>query len=793
MSSLLSRILSDYESLREYEEGLIFAPKVSVSQVYRRLVALERSENLQKSDSYYQGLCAIEMPGDIFRSMHVLMTQLPQYFSKNMLERRNNVTYVKATEFKDWMATITRIPPLWIISASYLEDFRMGDSMQWHELTDWMVKMNLGQFRYSAMPVPYIPDINFLIDKEHGLDDLHLHLNGTTETDVLWPYLLSNPHRVATVFERNYRKSDSIKKLSEQVMPGVNSGMILKRLVSAKRLRNIILSVVAQSIDLGAVNTKNDENIDLYATELLEGKILNGKELKAMRYGIIEELLFYLLTMKTIEKEENDILAGCFHYYMLIKGMMHRFLVMQQSQIGFAQFQLIAENVFRWDVESRYEKRFLQLAGCASSPFLRVIEGRFSPRLTSLENRMFVDRIVTGFENAKKKCPELLAHAELRLIAHFIKKPDRNIGEEIRHQALRKELKRKAVALYMFKRRDCGKYGKIVKGIDAAASEFDARPEVFAAAYRFLRNNGMEHFTFHAGEDFHHLLSGIRTIFEAMEFLGLQSGDRLGHCTAVGISPMIWKKKVGKYCYLSQGEWLDDLVFVWFLIRETKNENLQSLVLRLESEASALATEIYGSFKHCSELCDAWLMRSLCPIPELNDYTFYALDSPRVKKNKLRSDIEGKMGFALWKDYYGVGDDFFPLVDRSVRNRYEKIIKVEIDDIFTNANLEEIQKIMLKMMTKRNIVIEALPTSNMHISLYDELKDYHLMRWLNIDKDKCMMPSVVLGSDDPGIFMTNIFNEYAIAYLHLEDNEYSPAKRMEKIRHLQEFSEIYRF
>ena len=147
----------------------------------------------------------------------------------------------------------------------------------------------------------------------------------------------------------------------------------------------------------------------------------------------------------------------------------------------------------------------------------------------------------------------------------------------------------------------------------------------------------------------------------------------------------------------------------------------------------------------------------------------------------------------LWKDYYGVGDDFFPLVDRSVRNRYEKIIKVEIDDIFTNANLEEIQKIMLKMMTKRNIVIEALPTSNMHISLYDELKDYHLMRWLNIDKDKCMMPSVVLGSDDPGIFMTNIFNEYAIAYLHLEDNEYSPAKRMEKIRHLQEFSEIYRF
>ena len=60
-----------------------------------------------------------------------------------------------------------------------------------------------------------------------------------------------------------------------------------------------------------------------------------------------------------------------------------------------------------------------------------------------------------------------------------------------------------------------------------------AGPEVFSPAFRYMRNHwtGNEdlRITFHAGEDFVHLLSGLRMIVEAEEFLEMRQGDRIGH------------------------------------------------------------------------------------------------------------------------------------------------------------------------------------------------------------------------------------------------------------------------
>lgn len=123
----------------------------------------------------------------------------------------------------------------------------------------------------------------------------------------------------------------------------------------------------------------------------------------------------------------------------------------------------------------------------------------------------------------------------------------------------------------------------------------------------------MKHFTFHAGEDFSHLVSGLRTIVEAVIFLDLWPGDRLGHCTAIGISPDLWIRRIGKICYLPQGEWLDDLVFVWKLIRESKHEGLQHLVLPLESEIAEYSYKVYGKYYLPYLLSKAWEYRQYDP------------------------------------------------------------------------------------------------------------------------------------------------------------------------------------
>ena len=796
MISPLSRIFADYESLREYESGPIREPSVTIQQAIRRVIAIERADNPGKSDFFYEGLGALGIKPLKLQSMTDLMTALPCYFGDLYLFRKGDLLYVKSELFNEWIDVIIRIPPLWMIAGAMLKDFSLSEDQSRTNMDRFVEKMNLTQFCYSAMPAPYIPDLNYLVDKVHGIDDLHLHLNGTTETDVVWPYLLTHPYQIASQYEVSYRKSESVKKLSEQVMPGTTPNVVLSRLIHARELRNLIISVIVKTLHLSDnfnsvfVNLKYSS---LSMAEFLSGSSLNFTSYKKWKNTLLEEIALYLYAMKLIERDDNQYLAGLLHHYMLIKGMIHRFLVMQQSQVGFSQFQLITDNNFRWDVERKYANRFKQLGGCVGKPFLRTVEGRFAPRGTSFENRLYVEEIVNGFEKAKKACPDLLQYAELKLIAHFIKRPDTKVFPSIRHHSLRAELKRKAVSLQMFKRRDANNFGKYVCGIDAAASEFDTRPEVFAAAYRYLRACGMEHFTFHAGEDFHHLLSGIRTIYEAIVFLGLKSGDRLGHCTAIGIKPRVWQKKVGDECYIPRGEWLDDLVFVWHLIKESRHPELQPVVLRLESEISSLALAVYGIFRHPSELTDAWLMRKVCPIPEFNEYKRSLLETPRYRREKLLEEISGRLGFQSWLDYYQVDPQLNLIPDSGIRARYDEIIKVKSLDLFGELDLEVVQQIVLKKISRDNIVIEALPSSNMHISFYDDLKEYHLMRWLNSDQSECMMPSVVLGSDDPGIFMTNIYNEYALAYLHFERCDYSPSKRMEKINSLRQFSDIYKF
>ena len=56
-----------------------------------------------------------------------------------------------------------------------------------------------------------------------------------------------------------------------------------------------------------------------------------------------------------------------------------------------------------------------------------------------------------------------------------------------------------------------------------------------------------------------------------------------------------------------------------------------------------------------------------------------------------------------------------------------------------------------------------------------------------------LLPPVVLGTDDPGIFTTNIYNEYARAYLNIAKGNASSTDRLHKISGLHQNSIIYNF
>ena len=68
--------------------------------------------------------------------------------------------------------------------------------------------------------------------------------------------------------------------------------------------------------------------------------------------------------------------------------------------------------------------------------------------------------------------------------------------------------------------------------------------------------------TVHAGEDFSHLLTGLRHVDEAIEVLDLREGDRIGHGLALGIDPARWAERTGRVAMPLEDRALD-LAWEW--------------------------------------------------------------------------------------------------------------------------------------------------------------------------------------------------------------------------------------
>ena len=187
---------------------------------------------------------------------------------------------------------------------------------------------------------------------------------------------------------------------------------------------------------------------------------------------------------------------------------------------------------------------------------------------------------------------------------------------------------------------------------------------------------------------------------------------------------------------------------------------------------------------------EAWKLRKYNPILYLEQKAPTIGDDwdwidPLEEAEKIREKIETHNDLRqIWETYH-----------RIIRNgsEYDKPIEIETDKLISTNQLHILQCLILEKMAKEGIVIEALPSSNLCISYYKYLNEYHLERWLNTEQQEVLLPPIVLGTDDPGIFMTNIYNEYARTYLHLETQGRSSSNRIRKVTDLHRDSQTYNF
>ncbi|MEM6456787.1 MAG: hypothetical protein AAF772_16975 [Acidobacteriota bacterium] len=437
----------------------------------------------------------------------------------------------------------------------------------------------------------------------------------------------------------------------------------------------------------------------------------------------------------------------------------------------------------------------------ASEP-VHTVEGRISPP----RNRHELTPWVLAYRRAARR-----GHLErFGLIVHFMKMPERQRRELQRQYAplrsgrARRRIRRQAYQLFHLLGRRHPATPFII-GIDAANLELSTPPEVFAPAFHFLRREpiplthdrdpthlqspeitqvlerliarrrlGM---TYHVGEDFRHLLSGLRAIDEVISFLRPRPGDRLGHAIALALDPNVWGKQVGQQAVLSQQEWLDTLVWLHHCLGPGYDH---FRALDIEGRIQQLAHAIYshddvdgGKSTNLAPptLHDAWRLRRLDP---------YCLDIEALGRGECKLDARARQGprhdrwlriqNAVFQDvqrHIGTHDAHRLLgwywYNPKVRAEGEKLIKVDMADRWAcwATACRDAQAEMRGKIKRHQLVIEANPSANRIVGPMSQYGEHHIF---GLTLDKQNRPThdvrVTINTDDPGVFNTSLSHEY---------------------------------
>ena len=416
-------------------------------------------------------------------------------------------------------------------------------------------------------------------------------------------------------------------------------------------------------------------------------------------------------------------------------------------------------------------------------------------------------------------------------VFHFAKKKDdgvRRFGTFnymfCRHAKFREKIKRQAEAILQMRRKN-PEIACRLRGIDACSDEDGCRPEVFATVFRVLkhhschRESSMEaklpqlQLTYHVGEVFQDVLDGLRAVDEAICFLNLDQGDRMGHATVLGMDSREWYRDNRYVINIRQQDYLDNVVWLHRKLIQYRYKDENNLMPYLEKEFQKSFGAVYEKAleknyieKLIKDACqydslygnmpiegslpfennignyyDSWRLRG--DDPELYLMGYYRRKSSGVDlwrrygiNEGENGGIDGRIdtemnGGSLRKVRYSLSAvilNHFYHYNIGVKNLGEVSIQVQIPEHMVDA-IAFVQKKMQKEIARKEIAIETNPTSNVLINRVKMYAQHPIVNLYNKglvhDPEKladCAQMNVSINTDDQGVFSTSLSNEYAL-------------------------------
>lgn len=542
-------------------------------------------------------------------------------------------------------------------------------------------------------------------------------------------------------------------------------------------------------------------------------------------------LLYEIFRRIYSEDEKFRIHLNWFYAYILIKENIRAELIQANGNVGFNNFLLYQNRKELFIDNTPFEKIYIRMAvrDTIINQHILKLEARITPKNTALELKRTIEKYDLWISGGEwKKTPESdenVSTDSYFYVCHFIKEQDTGFenfpdyGEEYRHYKKRCEVKRHALAVYGFRQR-YENLGTRLLGIDAASEEIGCRPEVFAQAFRFLKNQSVMYtdydtgkncqlpdlsVTYHVGEDFLDMIDGLRAIDEAISFLNMRCGDRLGHALALGVDVEEWYQSKSGKVLISQMDYLDNLVWLYAKIRKFRIDGCEDAVRYIEKRYDEYFRVIYTN-----NMDDGYLSEVQKKAQEYyrerkikNNYgssNYYFSINTYYDSWKLRGDdpeyyrrgyFRLNAGDEIEWDDYGI-NKVFPENYRIRYNpeaaylyhtyHYNAQVKWEGNkkkEIRVNSSIIKAVKIVQRKMqwvvAQKGICIETNPSSNALIGTFKRYDKHPILNWFN--KGLAIRPAelenvpqiqVSINTDDQGVFATYIENEYAYLALALE-------------------------
>lgn len=640
------------------------------------------------------------------------------------------------------------------------------------------------------------------------------------------------------LFAKLKGESDKLfKDMDDGCLEGEGQCAKCIRCINDKNILNILKDDVSLELLIGKIQDITDSLREKYKSELdytiCDNQFRDDQFRKRKNNEVNSSLrgerwFMYQMFLRAFSHDRTiKPYLNLYYMYLVLKANIRNELVQANTNVGFDNFLKYQDRKDIFVEDSPYEEVYVRMAvrDTIYNQHIESLEARITPKETADILKGAVSKFDGWITRDLNEDEEKNLKKKYFYVIHFVKEGERvTAGDDCiydyRHYKLREKVKKQAGAITDLKDSECEE-AKRIKGIDACSPEIWCRPEVFAQAFRYLKDYVSENqktplmATYHVGEDFLDVADGLRAIDEAILFLNLKCGDRLGHALALGVDVDEWYQSKSYRIMINKMRFLDDLTWMYAKLRQYNISDCEDVKAYIEKRFDEYFAEIYKnniSSRKKEKIMNAanefYMSRGIADErcyddspAGINDYyDAWKLrgDDPEQYQHGYYRRTYGSRG--SW-DNYAINREFpinYKIRYRSkvamlyyayhfipeVKKTGDEMIEVKVHQNFIEA-VKKVQAGMQQEICAMGIGIETNPSSNYLIGTFRRYDKHPIIGWYNcgltLDQkamERCPQLQVSINTDDQGVFSTYIENEYAYLSLALEKSRDAQGKPM---------------